>query len=523
MANTQIIELPDGTELEFPADATDDVIRAGVDRYMRASAKGDTSVAESAGRGAMQGVTYGLSDEMYAGNPHNIAGAFPQYVEMRQQGVPHDEANRRIYEGANVERDERLADVRAANEKARMDNPNAYMLGEIGGAIALPGVKAGAMSGPNLAVRSGKSAALAGTGGALYGFGTGEGVEGRVENARNVGLLSSLVGGAAPPAAEGFGRIAKAVMGRQARNSFVASAPTADALKSQASDLYTLGRQTGTTAGDDVTTAMLRRAQRTLEEEGLLTPSGKVSPGFEKVRGAIQYLEEYAGQKMSPEQMQAARKAIKAAADSTDPAEKRIGVILKKQFDQFIDELVPEFAKGREVYQRAKNAELIDQIAELAGLRATQYTQSGVENALRTEFRGLSRKQIKGKLPGITDELADMIKRVAEGGRFENLLRDVGRAAPTSMINIAATSTPAFLAGNAAGGPVVGAGAAGLAMLLGGLSRKAAGAMKSKNVELAKALAATGESLPAITASPEAKALVESLVRRSSRAVGPAR
>lgn len=122
---------PDGRTivLNAPDGATNEQIQAKIEQIKTqwggqpaqqpeeaAPAKPDVSRWESAGRGALQGVTFGFGDEIYgagAGAVDFLTGNGFNYTKNR------DEA-------------------RAANERAREANPGTYLAGEIGGGFALP-------------------------------------------------------------------------------------------------------------------------------------------------------------------------------------------------------------------------------------------------------------------------------------------------------------------------------------------------------------------------------------------------
>lgn len=178
---------PNGVSIEFP-DGTDEVtIRNVMSKAVGGQPeRPKTGTLEALGRGALQGATFGLSDEIYAG----AKGAYSSVTGGKFSDTYNQE----------------LADVRAANAKAKQDAPIAYLGGEVAGGLALP---AGAVG---TAARAGKVAAeagrmsraakgaIAGAGyGAAYGFGEGEGGDGTiVQQAQNrlLNALPSAAGGA---------------------------------------------------------------------------------------------------------------------------------------------------------------------------------------------------------------------------------------------------------------------------------------------------------------------------------------
>jgi hypothetical protein len=194
--------------------------------------------------------------------------------------------------------------------------------------------------------------------------------------------------------------------------------------------------------------------------------------------------------------MQAVRRTLQGAARSADGNERRIGTIMLNKFDDWVEPLAPEFRQANAIYRRAANSEMIDQAIELAGIRAGQFTGSGYENALRTEFRALARKIVKGEIRGLSQDQTNAINRVAEGGTIENALRDLGKAAPRGIVSTGISGGVPFMVGNAIGGPVVGGAAAATSLGLGEIGRRAATSMQTRNANVARGLMATGGQLP---------------------------
>jgi len=170
------------------------------------------------------------------------------------------------------------------------------------------------------------------------------------------------------------------------------------------------------------------------------------------------------------------------------------------QFDYFASGVSPELREASGIYTRAKLGELIDRTVELAGVRAGQFNGSGMENALRTEFRQLQRQITKGQLKGISPQLAEAIRNVAEGGPIQNVLRAAGRFAPTGVVS---TGVGGGL-GYAMGGPVGSAAVLGA----GALGRQGAEMAARRGADVAGAVARSGGALPDVPFSPLVDALI---------------
>ena len=135
-------------------------------------------------------------------------------------------------------------------------------------------------------------------------------------------------------------------------------------------------------------------------------------------------------------------------AGNADPAISMRGMRLKNSIDDFVDSLGPEdvtsgnpekaaqaLASARKFWRDASVARAIEKEIELAGNRAGQFSGSGYENALRTQFRQLNARIIKGHERGFTPEEIAAIKKVADGGPLDNVLRFVGKLAPTGVVS----------------------------------------------------------------------------------------
>lgn len=212
------------------------------------------------------------------------------------------------------------------------------------------------------------------------------------------------------------------------------------------------------------------------------------------------------------QQLETLRRIASDAEDSLKPADKRLAGKMVDQIDDYIDSLTEsdvvagDPAKGkalkeaRNLYSRSKKAEELDKLVERAELSAPNFSGSGMENALRTEFRALAKNE--RRMRRFTPEERDAIKRVAKGGPVENALRMLGKFAPTGVVSAILSGG----AGAAAGGPI---GALALPAA-GTAARFAATRMTMRNVARANELMRRGPKPKAATAKDAlANALAE--------------
>jgi hypothetical protein len=131
----------------------------------------------------------------------------------------------------------------------------------------------------------------------------------------------------------------------------------------------------------------------------------------------------------------------------------------------------------------------------LADPRAAQYSQSGEENALRTEFRNLDRQIVRGD-QRFPDPVVEAIQNVSRGTPASNVARHLGKLAPRGVVSFGAGAGVPFMIGNAAGGPVLGGAMGGGAMAAGEIGRALATRMTRRNADVAEILARAGGEIP---------------------------
>lgn len=261
---------------------------------------------------------------------------------------------------------------------------------------------------------------------------------------------------------------ATAALKKQASNRAAkAGVPTVERLKEQAGALYDEAEKVGVTARQPQTQKLAADMRAIATDEGLISPTGRISEAYPKAREAIRLLDDYAQGDMTVPQMRTVRKALSDAAKSADGSEGRMASIMLEKFDEFVDPLAPQIQRGNQLYHAAMKGEKLETARELAGSRAGQFSGSGYENALRTEYRGLERNIIKGNERGFSDAEKTAITKVAQGTPASNAARNVGRMAPTGPVSFMATAGVPYAIGSAIGGPVLGATAATGASALG--------------------------------------------------------
>lgn len=284
---------------------------------------------------------------------------------------------------------------------------------------------------------------------------------------------------------------------RTAQQAIDDAVPTIPQLKEQAGNLYRQAEQNGVAASPAQTQQLSDDLASMLRQEGLISPTGRLTETMPSVKEGFALVDDYAktGSPMTPTQMEPVRRRLAEGLMSQNANERRMAGNLVDQFDAFANPLAPEFGQARDVASRYLTAEQIAKARELADARASQFAGSGLENALRTEFRGLDRAAIKGQ-NRYSDDVLAAIENVSRGTPLSNLARGAGRMAPTGPVSFGlGTVAPATLGGmvaGPAGAAVAGTAASGLGMF----GRKAATALTGRNAELAELIARNGGNLP---------------------------
>lgn len=399
-------------------------------------------------------------------------------------GAGVDAAFASLVEGRPVTKEERLG----ISESERRQFPEASLAGTVAGvALPLGAVGATKLGGQLLGLTGKTIPRTAASLGSTFGITTADQMA-RGESFQDAAwdsVFPSVVAGLIP----GAESVARALV----RSGGKTVAPTVEALKDEAGQIYDAARASGVEVNRTGTINLADQMYDLARQEGIISPTGRMTGGYPKITEAVKTFDDFAtGGAMSVPQMQAVRRTLQDAAGSLDAGERRIGKLMLDKFDEFVEKGVPELAEASQIYHRAKKGELIETAIELAGSRAGQFTGSGFENALRTEFRNLERQIIKGTLKGITEAEKEAISKVAKGGSLENVARWFGKFAPTGVVSTGLSAGVPFAVGNAVGGPVIGGAMAAGALGLGAGGRALATGLQKGNASVASALMRRG-------------------------------
>lgn len=274
-------------------------------------------------------------------------------------------------------------------------------------------------------------------------------------------------------------------------------APTVQELKGQAGQQYKFAEDVGAVFKKNSYNQFANKIESTLAKEGL---DKTLQP---RVYAALERIKDTKGGNVSLENMEILRRISQAAGSSADASERRLASILVDNLDDFVETAQPgQLAKGsseavkaltdaRDLWKRAKKTEIIDDLVSSADLRAeANFSQSGMENALRRKLVNLADNP--KALRAFTKEEQNAIKVAAKGGPTQNLLRFIGKLAPTGIVSGGGSVGLGYLAG----GPI---GAVGLP-LAGGIARQGATQLGLRNIEQLRNRLATGNApIPQVT------------------------
>ena len=430
----------------------------GVGKYL--------SMVDDVGRGAADFLTMGYADE--------IAAALSNLTGIGQQ-----DSEAQTYQ-------ESLAAEQKRDTEA---NPYARLLGQVSAGVAAPIslAKAGYslinLAKPTVSKMAGAAALEGGIYGGLYGTGSAKGgVEERLKGGLEGAAWGAGIGGGL---GLGIGQIIK----RVTRSKI----PTTEGLRAEGDALFKAADESGLvlTAGsfdkavDDIAVAVTR---------------GGIDRGVQPKSWAV--LQRLISEKGAPKTLQeitTLRRVAAGAAKSIDPDEARIASMIIDDLDDYLARVReadvisgnPKFASetvtaARSVWARMRKSEAVDDLVDRAGITAGQFTGSGYENALRTEFRALAKN--KKKLRGFNQSEVRAIKKIASGGAIDNMWRFVGKFAPHGVVSTGMGAGIGFAIGGPAGAVAVPA--------IGEVARRVATGRTFRNVRDAGDLIRSGGKFP---------------------------
>lgn len=355
----------------------------------------------------------------------------------------------------------------------------AQIPGMIAGALINPIARFGGTRAAATVPQAVKQGAIEGAAyGAAYGAGSGEGVEDRARSS----LFGAAVG--APVGGVVGGTTAKLTQK-------MATPPATDALKAEATKAYKAADDAGLIVSRDAFKRMVAGLQDDLAEMGIdRTMHPRTMAAFKRLAEV--------DDNVSLKGLETLRRVVNNAGNTMDRSEGKMAQAMRDRIDDFVMGLgaddvltgnaaqgVEALTKARGLWAKASKAAQIEEAIRRAKIRQHQFSGSGYENALRTEFRQIAMNPKRFRM--FNESEREAILKVVEGGKVENALRLFGKLAPTGIVSSALGGGMGFTIGGAPGAVMV--------PLTGHAARSGATAMTSRNARLAEALMRNGAPL----------------------------
>lgn len=332
----------------------------------------------------------------------------------------------------------------------RQQNPIASTSGELAGGLATGGTIAS--TGATLA---GRSIPIIGrTGGAaLEGMAYG-GLTGAGEAKPGDRTTGALVGGVTGAVTGGLtSKIGDALASRSARNASVANAPSIEDLTTSAQALYQQADQAGIVIKPQTTDRLVQNMTFAAGR-----PNERLRPN---TLGIIEDVQALKGQPLPLQRFHELRQEISLAMKNAQPQDERALMNVKKVLDGFADNAgqadvtgnvagFQTFKDANAVWAKRAKAQKIEDLFDLADVKSSKYSQSGMQNAIRDKASQLYTQIVKGKEKSFTAEEVALIRQLAKGEMTPKLVNWIGKLAPRGVVSLGL----GVGAGSALGGPV---------------------------------------------------------------------
>lgn len=228
-----------------------------------------------------------------------------------------------------------------------------------------------------------------------------------------------------------------------------AAIPTRDAIKTAATEAYARAEAGGGMLPQQNLASFVTQAEQALAREGVdKTLHPKTMAALSRLmddatRPGIAGHSAQGAETLRKVLLNAEQEAMASAAPGTVSSDARLVARLVDDFDDFMEKAIPsttaEYRTARALWNTQRKAQDVEAIFERAKNSAGQFSMSGMENALTTQFRQLANNP--RRLGRFTQAEQDAIRAVARGGPVQNSLRLLGKLAPTGAIPAMAALT----------------------------------------------------------------------------------
>lgn len=381
---------------------TPEMARAELERRRSARAPAVETEAPVEGGGILRTVddaVRGAADMLTLGQSDEIAAKLGEWTGIGGEAGNYD---------ANLEAQRTRDDQGGA----------ARMVGQVAGALMLPGAAAGSM---------GRSALQGAAMGGAYGFGSGEGgLAPRLESAGIGAATGGAVGGAV-----------RGVTNTLTKKAAQAAIPSNEVIRRSADAAYKAADEAGVIIKPQSTARLTATIKEDLADFGY---DSALQPGIGAV---LNRLDGLADQNVTLKGLDIIRRvAANAAKDPMNPSQQAAAAKVIDHIDDFVGgmnaddvlagnsrEAANKMLLGRSLWSRLKKSEAVDTAAIKADLRAASTGSGGnVDNALRQNVRRLIENPKTSR--GMTDAEKAAAERVVRGTKGQNALRLAGKLSP---------------------------------------------------------------------------------------------
>lgn len=218
----------------------------------------------------------------------------------------------------------------------------------------------------------------------------------------------------------------------------LAETPTADEMFEKSKRLFGEAKDLGVEINANKFSQDMGKVARELENEGFDREL------FPRIGVVLDRLQDTTTAK-DLNKLQSLRKMIATIQKSADREERRFASMLKSDFDYYMANLpeqklaggskqaLDKWKEARDTYAQLSKGSVFEDMLEKAKTQRNVLTQSGEENALFRELRKLAENPKRMRM--FTQAEQAEIKRAAEGGSVQNLMRFMGRFTPTGPVS----------------------------------------------------------------------------------------
>ncbi len=338
--------------------------------------------------GARQGVTFGFGDEINAGVRAGIDAL---------GGDPLRESYQK-----------RLLHERILLDQTRKENPGASVVGEIGGALMVPGKAATSVG--NAFVKGGQA-------GAVYAAGNAEGAPMEVAGEAAKGaLIGGVVSGTIGTAIAGGTKAYRSIMGQ------VAKKPTVEGLQAATKVAYKAVDDAGEVFTPAEMQGMTKAARDVIEESGEYVPETDL-----QTTAALKVLENTSKRPQTLTQLDNIRKSLWKRLDAA-PTEIKIHDAIDA-----IDDLIQSRAGGSKLMEAARTASALQKKSELLSnafkLAEDQTKSTGSAGNILNKYKQAVTKIVNNpkKAKWFNPEEIATMQKVIDGSVTEDIMRRIGK------------------------------------------------------------------------------------------------